>query len=231
MVRRNFGEGADVIKVYASDNRTGRPDFTVAELEAIVDEAHRRGARVAAHAKTHGGVRNAIVAGIDTIEHGPHEVHQDLIELMLENATVLVPTMATVELLAVDGVEWGATPQTIDRARREYEGRLEMVAECHRQGVPVAVGSDTGARAGYGRLCARELQLLTNAGMTPQEAIRAGTSVSAHAMGLGEDVGALTTGMLADLIVVDGDVEQDITLLQDRANIRAIAQTAAQLTN
>jgi imidazolonepropionase-like amidohydrolase len=231
MVRRNFGEGADVIKVYASDNRTGRPDFTVAELEAIVDEAHRRGKRVAAHAKTYEGVRNAIVAGIDTIEHGPHEVHQDLIDLMLERGTYLVPTMATVELLAVDGAAWGATPKTIERARREYEGRLAMVAECHRQGVPVGVGSDTGARAGYGRLCARELQLLTDAGMTPLEAIRSGTSVSAGAMGLHADIGALTPGRLADLIVVEGDVERDISLLQDRTNIRAIFQTSAQLTN
>lgn len=231
MVRRNFGEGADVIKVYASDNRTGRPDFTVAELEAIVDEAHRRGKRVAAHAKTYEGVRNAILAGIDSIEHGPHEVHQDLIDLMLEHGTYLVPTMATVELLAVDGAAWGATPQTIERARREYEGRLEVVAESHRRGVPVAVGSDTGARAGYGRLCARELQLLTSAGLTPREAIRAGTSVSADAMGLGSEIGSLAPGKLADIIIVEGDVEEDITLLQDRTNIRAIAQTAARLTN
>ncbi|MCV0384672.1 MAG: amidohydrolase family protein, partial [Erythrobacter sp.] len=230
-VRRNFGEGADVIKVYASDNRTGRPNFTVAELEAIADEAHRRKKRVAAHAKTYEGVRNAIVAGIDTIEHGPDEVHQDLIELMLEHGTCLVPTLATVELLAVDGAAWGATPQTIERARREYEGRLEMVAECHRQGVAVAVGSDTGARAGYGRLCTRELELLTLAGMTPKEAICAGTSVSARAMGLDGEIGVLTIGKLADLIVVDGDVEEDIPLLQDRTNLRAILQTDVDLTN
>lgn len=231
LVRRNFGEGADVIKVYASDNRTGRPDFTVAELEAVVDEAHRRGKRVAAHAKTHEGIRNAIVAGIDTIEHGPSEVHQDLIELMLERGTRLVPTLATVELLAVDGAAWGATPATIERARREYEGRLANVAECHRQGVPVGVGSDTGARAGYGRLCTRELELLTNAGLSARDAVRAGTSVSAEAMGLDADIGALTPGRLADLIVVAGDVENDIALLQDRRNIRAILQTSAQLTN
>ncbi|MCV0377417.1 amidohydrolase family protein [Microbacterium sp.] len=230
-VRRNFGEGADVIKVYASNNRTGRPNFTADELEAIVDEAHRRGKRVAAHAKTYEGVRNAVLAGIDTIEHGPDEVHQDLIELMLERGTYLVPTLATVELLAVDGVAWGASPQTIERARREYEGRLTMVAECHRQGVPVGVGSDTGARAGYGRLCARELQLLTHAGMTPADAIRSGTSVSARAMDLDVEIGALTPGRLAELIVVEGDVEHDIALLQDRTNLRAIVQASAQLTN
>ena len=76
MVRRNFGEGADVIKVYTSDNRSGRPDFTVDELAAMTDEAHRRHRRVASHAKTYEGVLNALKAEL-TIEHGPPEPFTD----------------------------------------------------------------------------------------------------------------------------------------------------------
>lgn len=226
LVRRNFGEGADVIKVYTSDNRTGRPDFTLEELEVIVEEAHRRGKRVAAHAKTYEGVRNALLAGIDTIEHGPSEVHSDLIELMLERDATLVPTLATVHLLAFEGEKWSATPETIDRTRREYEGRLEVIAAAAHAGVRIAAGSDTAARANYGTLLARELRLLTEAGLTPGESVVAATGASAQALGIDNAIGTLAPGMLADIVVFDGDLASDLARLEDRSNIRSILQTS-----
>lgn len=230
MVRRNFGEGADVIKVYSSDNRTGRPDFTVAELEAIADEAHRRGKRVATHAKTYEGVRNALLAGIDTIEHGPPEPHRDLLEMMLERGTFLVPTMATVHRVAAEGDEWGVPAAAQERARRELDGRQRVVRAASEMGIPIATGSDAGARGGYGLLPARELALLVESGLTPDRAIAAATRVAAHALGIGEDVGSLEPGKLADMVIVNGDPSRDVRLLQDRRNVRFVVQAEDSLT-
>lgn len=230
-VRRNVGEGADVIKVYTSDNRTGRPDFTVAELTAIVDEAHRRGCSVAAHAKTYEGIRNALLAGIDTIEHGSAEVYDDLLDLMAEQGTYLVPTLATVHRLAVEGAQWNASTATIERCRRELEGRQRVVAAAAARGIGIVTGSDAAARAGYGLLSTRELALLVEAGLSPAAAIRAATSTAAAALRLGEHLGSITPGKVADLIVVDGDPIHEIGLLQDATRLRLIVQADEQLTN
>jgi imidazolonepropionase-like amidohydrolase len=230
-VRRNFGEGADVVKVYTSENRSGAPNFTVPELSAITDEAHRRGARVATHAKTYHGVRNALLGGVDTIEHGTPEVHEDLFEMMLERGAFLVPTMATVHRVAYEGAEWDVSAAAIESAKRELDGRQRMVRAAHERGIPIATGSDAGARAGFGLLATRELELLVEVGMTPMEAISAATSVSAAALGLQRDVGTLAVGKLADIVVVDGDPLADIRLLQDRSRVRYVVQSHEWLTN
>lgn len=231
LVRRNFGEGADVIKVYSSDNRTGRPDFTVEELTAIVDEAHRRGCAVAAHAKTYEGIRNALLAGIDTIEHGASEVHADLLDLMAERGAFLVPTLATVHRLAVDGHEWAASDATIERCKRELEGRQRVVGEAAKRGVQIVTGSDAAARGGYGLLSTRELALLVDSGLSTRNALAAATSVAAQALRLADHIGVVAPGKAADLLVVDGDPLAEIDLLQDRSRLRLILQAGDQLTN
>ena len=231
LVRRNFGEGADVIKVYSSDNRSGRPDFTVEELTAVVDEAHRRGCAVASHAKTYEGVRNALLAGIDTIEHGTSEVHPDLLDLMAEQGTYLVPTLSTVHRLAVDGREWGASDATIERCKRELEGRQRMTGEAAKRGVKIVTGSDAAARGGYGLLSTRELAMLVDSGLSATRAVAAATSVAAQALRLADHIGAVTPGRVADLLVVDGDPLADVGILQDRTKIRLILQAEDSLTN
>ena len=230
-VRRNFGEGADVIKVYSSENRSSAPNFTVAELSAITDEAHRRGKRVATHAKTYEGVRNALVAGVDTIEHGTPEIHDDLLEMMYEQGSFLVPTMATVHRVAYEGAEWEVSGAAMDQAKRELEGRQQMVRAAHERGVQIATGSDAGARAGFGLLSTRELELLVDVGLTPMEAISAATSVSAAALGLSDYVGSLKAGKLADILVIDGNPLEDIRILQDRTRVRFVLQSHEQFTN
>jgi imidazolonepropionase-like amidohydrolase len=231
LVRRNFGEGADVIKVYSSDNRTGRPDFTLDELTAIVDEAHRRGRPVATHAKTYEGVRNALLAGIDTIEHGTSEVHADLLDMMAERGAYLVPTLATVHRLAVEGHEWAASEATIERCKRELEGRQRVVEEAAKRGVQIVTGSDAAARGGYGLLSTRELALLVDSGLSTKQALAAATSVAARALRLDDHIGVVAPGKAADLLVVDGDPLTEIGLLQDRTRLRLILQAGDPLTN
>ena len=222
--RRNFGEGANLIKIYTSDNRTGRPDFTVAELTAVADEAHRRGAKVATHSKTYAAVMNALHAGIDTIEHGPAEVHRDLLELMLEKGAYLVPTLATVHRVGVEGREWGSSVKSMERSKRELEGRQKVVAIAAEMGIPIVTGSDAGARAGFGLLSTRELELLVQCGLSPMAAIVAATGTAAAALGLEADVGTVEPGKVADLIVVAGDPLAEIDLFQDRSRLKLVFQ-------
>ena len=227
--RRNFGEGANLIKVYSSDNRTGRPDFTIPELAAVTDEAHRRGAKVATHAKTYEGVMNALHAGIDTIEHGPAEVYPDLLELMLEKGAYLVPTLATVHRVGIEGKDWGASAKAMERSKRELEGRQKVVALAAAMGIPVVTGSDSGSRAGFGLLSTRELELLVQCGLSPMDAIVAATGTAAAALGLAADVGTIEVGKVADLIVVDGDPLSEIDLFQDRSRLKFVLQSGDPL--
>ena len=104
-VRRLLGDGADCIKIYTTEGVIGSPDrqldipnFTLPEIEAMTDEAHRRGARVAAHATALVGARNAVIGGVDTLEHGPHAPDEELLRLMKANGTVFVPTLSVFEL-------------------------------------------------------------------------------------------------------------------------------------
>ena len=174
-------------------------------------------------------MRNALLAGIDTIEHGPSRLHPDLIDMMLERGTYLVPTLATVQRVAVEGAAWGSAPAAVDRARRELEGRQEFVRAAHEAGVKIATGSDAAIRAGFGLLAARELALLVECGLSPMQAIEAATSVANEALGLGDDAGSLAPGKLGELLVVDGDPLADIGLLQDPRHIQTVLQSVDPL--
>jgi imidazolonepropionase-like amidohydrolase len=229
-VRRNFGEGADVIKVYTTDNRTGKPDFTVEELQVVVEEAHRRGKKVATHAKDYHGVRNALLAGIDTIEHGTAEVHADLLGMMRDQGTFLVPTMATVHRVGHEGNDWGIAPPAQERAKRELEGRQKVARAAAEMGIKIATGSDAGARAGYGLLSARELALLADSGLSSMQAVVAATGHGVDALGLSDDIGTIVPGMLGELLVVDGNPLTDIGLFQDPRHIHTILQSQDPLT-
>lgn len=230
IVRHNFGQGADVIKVYTSDNRSGRPDFTANELNAIVDEAHRRGVAVAAHAKTYDGVNNAVLAGIDTIEHGTSIVYPRLLDSMAERGTSLVPTLATPYRVVTEGSAWGSSAAVIERCKRELEGRQKLTAAAAAAGVRIVTGSDATFRR-YGDLTTKELSLLVDSGLSAAAAIDASTSDAAIALRLAENVGRVAPGLVADLIAVSGDPLSDITCLGDRKNIRFIIQTDEDLTN
>ena len=168
--------------------------------------------------------------GIDTIEHGPPEPHRDLLEMMLERGSFLVPTMATVHRVAVEGEEWGVPPAARERAKRELEGRQRVVRAASEMGIRIATGSDAGARGGYGLLPARELALLVDSGLSPAQAIAAATSTAAEALGIEADLGTIESGKLADMVVVAGDPLSDISIFQDRRNIRAVIQAEDSLT-
>jgi imidazolonepropionase-like amidohydrolase len=217
-VREQIRQGADLIKVMTTGALTVPREavepaqMTAAELEAIVEESHRQGFRVASHAEGLPGIRLSIEAGVDTIEHG-EQLHRapELLALMAEKEIVLVPTLSVFETVA-EIKSCCFTPALVDQAKRLRDDAYRTVADARNAGVAIAMGFDSGPHGAN----ALELVRLAHAGLTRSEAIVAGTSGAAAACGL-EDVGRIAPGQLADLLVVDGDPLADVSLLADDA--------------
>ncbi|MFI6405810.1 amidohydrolase family protein [Streptomyces sp. NPDC050548] len=212
-VRYQIKHGARLIKVCASGgvmSHTGTPGaqhYSDEELRAIVDEAHRRGLKVAAH--THGAdaVRAAVEAGIDCIEHG-FLLDDDTIALMAERGTFLVPTTAL-----IDGMDMShSAPELVEKAAEIFPRAKTVVSRAGKAGVRMALGTDAPAIP-HGR-GAQELIALVDRGMTPLEALQAAT-VNAAELIDADDRGRIAEGLLADLIAVPGNPLEDISVMAD----------------
>jgi imidazolonepropionase-like amidohydrolase len=212
-VRYQIKHGAQLIKVCASGgvmSHTGTPGaqhYSDEELRAIVDEAHRRGLKVAAH--THGAeaVAHAVEAGIDCIEHG-FLIDDEAIELMVKHETFLVPTTYLADAMDISH----AAPELKAKAAEMFPKARESVLRAYRAGVKIALGTDAPAIP-HGRN-AGELVALVSRGLSPLSVLRAATVNSAELIGV-TDRGRLAEGLLADVIGVPGDPLQDMTVTQD----------------
>ncbi len=216
-VREQAGHGADVIKVYADFRRaTGTaPTFTLAELEALVDEATAAGLPVSAHASSPEGMRRAVLAGARTIEHGS-EGTPETFRLLAEHGVVFYPTLAAAAAYDeyFSGLAGGWELDTPDDQLSPRIARsLQAVRDARQAGVVVGLGSDVGVFP-HGESW-RELAWLVRAGMTPAEALQAATVVNARALGLEGKVGEIWQGAFADLVAVQGDPTSDIEAVRD----------------
>lgn len=224
LVRRRAREGSGVIKIGASAAGIGdhnhawgdHPDhshsiFSLAEVQAIVEEAHRLGLRVSAHAIGAEAVRTAVQGGVDIIEHG-HGIDHDTRQLMVDRGVFLVPTLSLGYLAMTLGPTHGIPEHDLRGWRAHWDVQLEDLARSRQAGLRIALGTDLigppYAEMGNNAL---EFRLLVEAGMSPQEAIQAGTRVSAEVLGWERDVGTIEPGKYADLVAVDGDPIADIT--------------------
>jgi imidazolonepropionase-like amidohydrolase len=215
-VREQIRRGADYIKVMATGARSvEREDpepaqMTRDELDAVVDEAHRMGLRVAAHAEGLEGARMAVEAGVDTIEHGL-SLHRapELLDLMAERGTVLVPTLTTFHDLA-ERFAAEFAPALVAQAERQRDEAYRTLTAARSAGVVLAMGFDSGPPGSN----ALELIRMIDGGLSPAEAIVASTAGSARALGLA-DRGTLEVGKVADLLAVDGDPLEEPGLLCD----------------
>lgn len=209
-VREQIGHGADLIKVYADWTH---PTLTVEEIHVIVEEAHKQGLKVAAHATTPEGIFNAVTAGVDSIEHGHRASRQDL-ELMKQKGTFLVPTIGAIDALVEKSKAMELTLKQMKARDTFLQGIQQVITQATSLGVKIASGFDASSPERQGRN-ADELVALTKRGMRPLEVIRAATENAAELLGTQDNVGALEPGKYADLIAVDGDPLADITVLQD----------------
>ena len=221
--RQVIAVGADVVKVVASeaamltttghdDGRTvfGRPELTQDELEAIVGTAHDLGRRVMAHAQDSESVARCVRAGVDSVEHA-WLAERAAIELLAEHGTTLVPTLVVTD---VNRSLPGLTPAQRERQdliERTHRASTEVAIEL---GVALATGTDTGEVGVTADMVWREIEVLAGHGASPMTTIRAATSAGARLLGLDGELGAIEIGMIADVILVDGDPLADLARLR-----------------
>jgi imidazolonepropionase-like amidohydrolase len=192
--------------------------FTQEETDAFVDEAHRLGLKVAAHAHGTAGIRTAILAGVDTIEHGSY-LDEECVEAMLDRGTYLVPTFSVGRCNLDPGPDGLPDTEYGLRQGKEIEGiHRQSFVQAYEAGVKIAAGTDfIGVSPMKHGQNAMELECLVEAGMSPMEAIVAGTSCAAEAIGLGERTGTIVEGKWADIVAVEGNPLDRIALMGDVA--------------
>lgn len=210
-VRTQIGKGADVIKVYA-DYRWGsqgeaQPTFTLAELKLIVETARSSGRPVVAHASTEEGMRRAVEAGVETIEHGDSGT-PEIFKLMASRGVALCPTLAAGDaILQYNGWKKGTDPEPQRIQMKKASFKAALAAK-----VPICAGGDVGVYAHGDNV--RELELMVEYGMSPLQVMRSVTSGNAGIFHRENKIGRIKPGLLADLVAVQGDPTQQVTALR-----------------
>ena len=209
-VREQIGHGADLIKVYADwDN----PTLTVEEMSVIVEEAHKQRRKVAAHATTPEGIKNAVTAGVDSVEHG-HRINREDLELMKAKGTFLVPTIGVIDAdVEQANKKKPFTPEERKHVDAFLGGIQQEIQMAKSLGVKIAAGFDPASAETHGQN-ATELEAMTKRGLSRLEAIQAATINASELLSWQDQVGAIESGHYADIIAVDGDPLADITTLQ-----------------
>jgi imidazolonepropionase-like amidohydrolase len=225
-VRTLVKMGVDVIKLEATGHAISRAGgmktatMTEEEIAVAVNEAHKYGKRVAAHAQSRGGILNALRGGVDTLEHGS-ELDDECIALLRQGRTTYVPTISNLYSYTEQGRKIGVAESVIAEVAVSAPAWIRSVELAHSAGVPIAMGGDVGNRYPSGQN-AVELEMLVRHGFSPLEAIHSATRVAAHALGLTSEVGTLEVGKAADVIAVAGDPLSDIRVLQESSNIKLV---------
>lgn len=230
-VRKLVKDGIEWVKTYPTGDAAA-PDandhhtlcMTFDEMHAVVQTAHNHGLKVTGHCRATEGIKNALRAGYDAVEHGTF-IDDEGLELLLKRDVPCVPALYF-ELASIErGPEFGLTQRVIDGHKETLEGGAESARRILRAGGRLGMGGDYGFGWNPHGDYARELSFFVEyVGLTPLEVLTCATKTGAEIMGCGDEIGTLEAGKLADVLVVDGDVLADIRCLQDRTKFIAVMQ-------
>ncbi|MFB6126860.1 MAG: amidohydrolase family protein [Halolamina sp.] len=214
-VREQLKRGADVVKCMATGGvlttgaQTGAPELTPTELGALVDAAAAKGVPTAAHAHGAEGIKNAVEAGIDSVEHGTL-MDREAAQRMAEAGAYWVPTASALRGIVDNGVEAGIPESAVekaDAAAAAFDDAFERALDA---GVTVAMGTDAGTPFNHFGDIPAELSYMVDRGMTPEAALEAATVNAAALLGIDDEVGRVTEGYAADLVVLDADPTAEV---------------------
>jgi imidazolonepropionase-like amidohydrolase len=234
-VRQMVKDGADMIKMYITGEglllecQQTEVTCTQEEVDVMVEEAHRRNRLCSVHARSAESCKMAARARVNLIDHATF-IDDETLDLIAEKGCFVAPGLdyiiSTLEYAREGGFAWlGSYGDFLDKTHyeEELEAAIENIAKAHRRGIKILVGSDFGfhwcPHGTYGR---EFTHLVKHVGFSPMDALLAGTRIGAEAMRMQDQIGTLEPGKLADLIVVDGNPLEDITLLEERKNITHI---------
>jgi imidazolonepropionase-like amidohydrolase len=216
-VREVVKYGADVIKICASGgvlskgDQPGTPQFTLEEMQAIAEEAHKLGRKVAAHAHGTQSIKDAIRAGIDSIEHSSL-IDDEGIALAKQHGTYLVFDIYNDDYILQEGAKAGMLPESIEKEKKIGRLQRENFRHAYQSGTKLAFGTDSGVYPHGDN--AKQFGKMVEWGMQPLEAIQAATVSAAELLGWADKIGALEAGHYADLIAVSGDPASDVRVLE-----------------
>lgn len=228
-VREQLEAGAEVIKFIASGGvltpgtSPECAQMTPEELAAGMAEARRAGRRVAAHAHGAEGMKNAIKAGTHSIEHATL-MDEEAAGLMREYGVFMVPTLSALATTAACGLACGIPESALTKAKSMQARHEASFKKAARAGIAIALGTDAGTPFNYHGQNAQELERMVALGMTPMDAIVAGTSAAAALLGLAQTLGTIEPNQDADLLVVDGNPLKRVTVLRDRDKLFGVMQ-------
>ena len=224
-VREMVRAGADTIKTATTGGASSRPDFGPSdhlmsreEMDAIVSEAHAHGRRVMCHALGGLGLRMAVEAGVDSIEHGTNlDEDPELARMMADKDVFYIPTFSVYIYHREQG-----TPHGRERSAKLREHHIRSLELADREGVKIVAGTDAGGWVHDNN--AEEMRCLVEAGLSPESALKAGTSRAAECLGIDSEAGTVTAGKTADLILVDKDPLADVSSLEWGKSVRLVVQ-------
>lgn len=218
--REQLRAGADWVKVMATGGvmtkgvEPGSPQLNEDELRAAIEEAHKVGAKTCTHAQGMTGIKNALRAGIDSIEHG-FFMDDWCFDYMKEHNVYYVPTLAAVHWIVVNGTKAGIADYVVRKAEGAVEAHMDTFKRAHQAGVKIALGTDAGTPFNGHDKTAYEMVLMVKAGMTPMEAIRTGTINAAELCGVQDSLGSIKSGKKAHFAIFAGDPTKDIEAAMD----------------
>ena len=215
-VRTQLRSGVDLIKIMATGGvmtkgvEPGNAQFTVDETKVMIEEAHKAGRKTATHAQGLQGIKNALYAGIDSIEHGCF-LDDECLERMKEQNTFLVPTLCAPQCIIDKGVENGVAQYMVDKTLKVKDAHVESVKKAYEKGIPIALGTDAGTPFNYHNNTAYEMELLARLNIPNMDILKMATINSARCVGVEKDYGSIEVGKQADLVCLNENPLENIS--------------------